>query len=122
MARRTAEQWSKLVARWKRSGKTAEEFGAEAGVDARSLHWWRWALRKREAKQDARVKPGEPLPAFLSVRLVERPAALAKTPAPLPGGPVEILVDDRHAVRVRAGFDEATLRRVLDILRTEEVG
>jgi hypothetical protein len=46
MARRKAAEWFGLVARWKRSGKTAEEFGAEEGGDGRSLHWWSWALRK----------------------------------------------------------------------------
>ncbi|WP_372518262.1 transposase domain-containing protein [Polyangium jinanense] len=32
MARRKAAEWFALVARWKRSGKTAEEFGAAEGV------------------------------------------------------------------------------------------
>lgn len=120
MARRKAAEWSILVARWKRSGKTAEEFGAEVGVDGRSLHWWRWALSKRGASENATVTPDEVMPSFLPVRVVERAVPMQRGSA-LPGGAVEIIIDDRHAVRVSPGFDEATLRRVLDVLRMAEV-
>ncbi len=121
MARRKAAEWFALVARWKRSGKTAEEFGAEEGVDGRSLHWWSWARRKREAEaQSAAVTSTEPMPAFLPVRVVER-ADAAEMMTALPCGVVEIVVDERHAVRVGPGFDEVTLRRVLGVLRTAEV-
>jgi hypothetical protein len=67
MVRRTAKQWAGLVARWKRSGLSAGEFGASVGVDAHSLHWWRWALRKREAMRDVSTTPTESVPAFLEM-------------------------------------------------------
>ena len=121
MARRKASEWFALVLRWKRSGKTAEEFGVEEGVDGRSLHWWSWALRKREAARSAAVTLDEPMPAFLPVRVVARADAAETMTAP-PCGGVEIIVDERHAVRVGPGFDEVTLRRVLGVLRTAEVG
>ncbi len=120
MARRKASEWSALVARWKRSGKTAEEFGTEVGVEGRSLHWWRWALRKRGAARNAVMTSDELIPSFLPVRVVER-AVHAETVTALPGGSVEIVIDGRHAVRVGPGFDEGTLRRVLDLLRMAEV-
>jgi hypothetical protein len=119
MVRRTAKQWARLVARWKRSGLSAGEFGASVGVDAHSLHWWRWALRKREAMKDVSTSPTESIPAFLPVHVVEPPLPMEK-PAPLTRGAVEIVVDDRHAVRVGPGFDEDTLRRVLGLLRDVE--
>lgn len=120
MARRKAAEWVEIVAQWKRSRKTAAEFAAEIGVEVQSLRWWSWALRKRGAQQASPVTPDEPMPAFLPVRIVER-AIPAKAVSALPGGPVEILVDDRLAVRVGPAFDEATLRRVLDLLRPAEV-
>jgi hypothetical protein len=119
MARRTAKQWAWLVARWKRSGLSAGEFGATVGVDAHSLHWWRWALRKREAMRDAPTTPTESVPAFLPVHVVEPPLPLEKA-ASLACGAVEIVIDDRHAVRVGPGFHEDTLRRVLGLLREAE--
>ncbi|MDI1435120.1 IS66 family insertion sequence element accessory protein TnpA [Polyangium sorediatum] len=119
MARRTAKQWARLVARWKRSGLRAGEFGAKVGVDAHSLHWWSWSLRKREAIEDAPTAPTESVPAFLPVHLVE--AVLPREQAaPLARGGVEIVVDERHAVRVSPGFDEETLLRVLGLLRDSE--
>ncbi|WP_420814238.1 IS66 family insertion sequence element accessory protein TnpA [Polyangium fumosum] len=74
MARRTAKQWARLIARWKRSGLRAGEFGAKVGVDVRSLHGWRWSLRQRETIEDTPTAPGESVPAFLPVHLVEAPS------------------------------------------------
>jgi len=119
MARRTAKQWARLIARWKRSGLSAGEFGAKVGVDAHSLHWWRWSLRKREAMQETPTAPTDSVPAFLPVRVVDTPLPLQQHPPPVRGS-VEIVVDDRLAVRVGPGFDEDTLLRVLDLLRETE--
>lgn len=118
MARRTAKQWARLVERWKRSGLSAGEFGAKVGVDAHSLHWWRWSLRKRGAMGDAPTAPTEAVPAFLPVHVVE--AALPREAAPPARSGVEIVVDERHVVRVSPGFDEETLLRVLGLLRDAE--
>jgi hypothetical protein len=60
------------------------------------------------------------MPSFLPVRVVGRAdAAEMMTAVACPA--VEIMVDERHAVRVGPGFDEVTLRRVLGVLRTVEV-
>ncbi|MRG98174.1 hypothetical protein GF068_40625 [Polyangium spumosum] len=58
-------------------------------------------------------------PAFLPVHVVERPVAPENAP-PAPLGPVEIVVDGRHTIRVGPGFDADTLRRVLDLLGEAE--
>lgn len=42
--RRSRAEWSRLVRDWQRSGQSAEEFGAERGVPAARLPWWRWRL------------------------------------------------------------------------------
>lgn len=115
MARKTAKQWARLVTRWQDSGLTAGEFGAKVKVDPHSLHWWRWALRKRGLLREAPIDTHESLPAFLPVHVVERPAARENAP-PVPHGPVEIVVGGRHTVRVGPGFDADTLRRVLELL------
>jgi hypothetical protein len=44
--RRTASDWARLVAGWKRSGGGAVEFAASAGVSAVQLRWWRWHVAK----------------------------------------------------------------------------
>jgi transposase-like protein len=114
MARRNAWQWAKLVKEWKRSGKTASEFGVRAGVDASALHSWRWRLRKDGLLEDERETDTSMLPAFLPVRVVSR----ADEPERIATGDqhVDIVVDERNTVRVLPGFDDSTLRRVLDVL------
>jgi hypothetical protein len=120
MARRTAKQWARLVARWQDSGLTAGEFGAKVKVEPRSLHWWRWALRKRGGMREDSTSTLESLPAFLPVHIVERPPVTPENAPPAPRGPVEIVVDGRHTVRVGPGFDADTLRRVLELLGEAE--
>ena len=115
MARKTAKQWARLVARWKRSGLSAGEFGVKVGVDARRLHWWSWALRKRDGIRDSTPAPTEVIPTFLPVHLVEPPVPLESAPPPAQN-PVEIVVDERLSIRVASGFDEETLRRVIDLV------
>ena len=55
--RRTAGDWSKLVAMWKRSGLSAPVFGAREGVSPRSLYWWRWKLGKVAAPKTVGLVP-----------------------------------------------------------------
>lgn len=43
---RSRSWWKQTVARWKRSGLTAREFGAAEGVSPRTLSWWSSALRR----------------------------------------------------------------------------
>jgi hypothetical protein len=99
---------------------SAREFGAKARVDFRSLHWWSWALGKRATQKSEPTTFAEDAPAFLPVRIVQRDAPPDKV-TPLAGEPVEIIVDARLAVRVGPGFDEATLRRVLEVLCDSEL-
>jgi len=123
MARRTAKQWSGLVARWKRSGLSSKEFAAKAKVKEQSLRWWRWALGKKAQQGEIEpIAPVEHSPAFLPVRIVQRGASETTVPPPASREPVEIVVDARFVVRALPGFDETTMRRVLEILRDPEVG
>lgn len=48
--RKTRHQWSRLVAEWRRSGKSAGAFADAHGVLAGTLRWWAWTLGK-EAEQ-----------------------------------------------------------------------
>ena len=42
--RRSREQWSRLVEALRASGQPLGVFASHAGVNARSLGWWRWRL------------------------------------------------------------------------------
>lgn len=101
------EKWRGLVRRWRDSGLTRDEFAARAGVNARTLSYWKWRLEKNEglkrtAKSDA--------PMFVEV-------------TPAAGWPsreqerIELVVSGDVVVRVPTHFDDESLRRVLGVLR-----
>ena len=112
--RRNASQWKRLVTKWKRSGKTASEFGAKAKVSAAALHSWRWRLRKNGLLDDEHDAQPSVVPEFLPVHIVSSDRDIE--PERARDQHVDIVVDERNTVRVLPGFDDATLRRVLDVL------
>ncbi len=113
--RRTASQWLKLVKEWKRSGETATEFGARVRVKPASLHSWRWRLRKAGLLEDDDAPQTSAVPAFLPVHVVSREREFEGERGS--DQHVEIVIDERNTIRVLPGFDDKTLRRVLDVLR-----
>lgn len=111
------EAWAKRVERWKDSGLTAKEFAAEAGLNPRSLSWWRWRLaggeptkpRKRTRSSSARSVEVVKSSAPSSLSFVEMTGAIASEP-------IELVLPSTLRVRVPTGFDDATLSRLLDVL------
>src|SRR6185503_3055609 len=90
-------QWKQCVAQWKKSGLTAEVFGAQHGLNPGTLRWWSSALRRPVARAArvgfARLVPLDTAPA--------RPAESAM---------LEVVLASGRIVRVRQGFDVALLR------------
>ena len=39
-------QWAERVRQWRRSGLTAREFARRAGINAGTLQYWAWRLRR----------------------------------------------------------------------------
>jgi hypothetical protein len=104
-----AREMRRVLARWQRSGLTLREFGEKREIPLSTLTWWRRVF------QDAGDEKGNGAAAQTPVVFTEvrSPANLPKTPAF-----VEIVLPSGHIVRVPAGTDTATLRRVLQALRT----
>ena len=95
-----AQQWRRWIARWQSSGLSVAAFCARHGLAAPSFYAWRRTLQRRAA----------PPAAFVPVRLVP-------DEAPVPARPLEVVLPDGRLVRVPAGFDAATLRQLLAVLR-----
>ena len=101
------------------SGLTIAEWCRRNGVAGSLFHFWKRTIARRNG---GRVRPGTKSPArpkdpvlFAPVVLVPPPQLVQ--PDPLPGGGViEIVLAGARVVRVGAGFDEATLTRVLAVL------
>lgn len=102
----TRQEWAKRVERWQDSGLTAAEFAAEAGINPRTLTYWKWKLGKERGGRGRRKRSAEP-----KVEFVEVASLAGAVPAP-----IELVVDGRYVVRVSSGADVELLSRVLEVL------
>lgn len=98
---KTEETWVERVRAWRASGQTAPGFAQGRGFEASTLRYW--AHRLRRDGIDATATP--------------RVRMLRVTPAPAPAAAAPLVVSVGAArVEVRAGFDRALLREVVDAL------
>ena len=88
------EYWSKLIAEQEASGQTIRSFCKERGVADHCLYSWRKRLRKIEPVEFALLK------------------AVTST------APLELLLASGERLRIANGVDAATLRMVLEALRS----
>lgn len=98
------EDRDRFLAEWQTTGVSASEFAPRVGVTAHTLYAWR--RRSRAAAQDVATT------GFAEVVVRSSPASAADDSA----SRVEIVIGDA-LVRVGPAFDDAQLRRVLDVVR-----
>lgn len=102
----TAEVWRDRVVRWKQSGLTARKFAEREGIERPSaLSWWQHRL-----KQLGTSALKDPTP--LKLLRLEPVTSLTTDDA------IELFCG-RCRMLVRRGFDDALLRRVLDVLEDD---
>jgi hypothetical protein len=98
--RRRREEWRRLVARWERSGHTAAAFAADAGLNVRTLQFWKYALAREATTAGAGSVKG--IVELRSVGWSDQRFELE-----LPGG---------RRLRVPPAFDGDALKRLLAVL------
>jgi transposase len=101
----TRAEWSKRVARWQKSGLSAEEFAEREGLKSKRLVWWRWKLRSS-------LPPSPPDLRFLPVHVVDPPVPVQAMGS---GAWLEVALPNGRVVRVPPGFEPAMLKRVLAV-------
>ena len=103
-----AREMRQELGRWKHSGLTLRRYGQERGIPVSTLTWWRRVFRH------GGVEEGNSPSADNGVVFTEvpPPVRVSRTSAV-----VEIVLDSGYVVRVAAGADSETLRRVLQALR-----
>jgi len=127
MARRGARRdrskerfWRRLLRLWRRSGQTIREFCAEHEVSEPSFFAWRRMIAERDQQRRRRDNPNsrssaqslpkaDEQPAFVPLRVVSTAADMA----------FDVVLKSGRVVRVSAGFDAASLRRLLAVLEEE---
>ncbi|MBL8749810.1 MAG: hypothetical protein JNK78_11665 [Planctomycetes bacterium] len=93
-----------LIAEQERSGMTVREFAGSRGITPTTLYWWRSRL-------GARRRPA----ALVPVEVVDHEVVVARRSPD--DSAFEVEIDGSVTLRIRAGFDEAELRRLMRALR-----
>ncbi len=95
-----ADEWAERIAAQQRSGISVKQFCKERGLTEYSFYAWRKRLRENGPVRFALVER--------SVRRQEGTAEAA----------LELVLTTGERLRIGTGVDTATLRAVLDVLRT----
>ena len=106
------DQWAKQVAAWKRSGKTADEYGSPHGILGKRLQWWSWYLRSQAAtlKSGKAKSPSvELLP--VTLRSSEPPRMVVHGVGPSTS--VEIVLPNGSVIRAEPPVDPCWLGRLI---------
>jgi hypothetical protein len=116
MARTSRKVWEKRVERLRDSELTDVEFAAEIGVNVHTLRSWKWKLAAERRAQGGtpKARPARSRPTATRKGAAPKPTFVELELAP--AEPIELRVGDIE-VRVPIGFDEATLTRVVAVLR-----
>ena len=105
--RASRDEWRKRVDRWKDSGLTAKEFAAETGINAGTLQFWRYKLKRPESRTRRRSVAAA---SILSSIVEVRPANDAVESR------FEVELGNGRRLRVPAVFDASALKALLAIL------
>jgi transposase len=103
--RANRDEWRKRVERWKDSGLTAKEFAGETGINAGTLQFWKYKLRKLGPGRRANAASS-----LLSSIVEVQPTVV------LPESRFEIELGNGRRVRVPATFDAPALKALLAVL------
>ena len=95
--------WRRQFSQYDGSGTSVVDFCRRRRIPVHQFYWWKRKLSSLDAKDGAGQAEDEP--AFIPVRLPV-----------FSEGPIEVVHPGGCVVRVPAGFDTDSLRRVLDTL------
>lgn len=110
------EHWRRNLARQQQSGLTAAAFCRREQIRPSALSWWARELRERNGAHRTtatkKTPPRKPnRPAFVPVKVIEATPRVAG-----PSPELEVVTRGGHVIRLKPGFDAATLRRAVAAL------
>jgi transposase len=110
MSSRGAE-WAERVGRWRRSGRTAQEFARSIGVKAGTLKYWAWRLG-----HDARKRRRAERPRPRAAARVQPPQFIELIAGAVEDQRFELDLGKGLRLRIPPGFEAAALERVLRVV------
>jgi hypothetical protein len=105
--RTSREQWQERIRSFEASGQSAAAYARKHGIAPGTLSWWRWKLRP-EGRSPRRRRRRSRAAEFVELS--------ASAVVPASGERFELELGD-VTLRIPADFDEASLGRVLGVLR-----
>jgi len=109
---RREKHWRRIVEEWRKSGLTQREFCRRKQESESSLAWWIRELNRRDRARGASTaratSKSKAAPSFIPVKLTP--------PTWIPAVPAFEIVVGGHTIRVPAGFDPESLRRLVGVL------
>lgn len=90
-------QWRRWIELQQRSGLTIRDFCAQQHLSEASFYAWKRELQKRHTEANT----------FVPVRILDNPQ---------PDTAIEVVLERGPTLRINAGFDPDTLRRLLAVL------
>lgn len=107
--RTSRDEWQERVRRFEASGLPAAAYARKHGMAPGTLSWWRWKLRRKvRAARPRRRRAG-------AAEFVELSTLGFASASPC-GERFELTIGD-VTLRIPADFDEASLGRVLGVVR-----
>ena len=111
------QHWRQLLQRWQTSRQCVRAFCQTHGLSEPSFYAWRGILAERDAAAAAPQSnvptPAAASPAFVPVHVrADGPAEVN----PPEDACLEVLLSGQRVLRIRPGFDAATLQRLLAVL------
>lgn len=114
--RRTRAQWRRLVAGWPESGLTQADYCERHDISVASLHRWRESFRAQAGTATpapSASQPRDPVH-LLPIQLLDDLGSPAAGGA---GQTLSLVFPDGVRLEIAPGCDDATLRRVVGVLR-----
>ena len=107
------QHWRRLLRSWRRSGLTGRDFCSRNGLSEPSFYSWKREIARRDQEAVAKTVRAEK-----RLRGGRRPTFMQVTIAGGASDPsvIEVVVARGRLLRIRPGFDAATLRDLVRVL------
>ena len=115
MVRETRKKWAELVARWGRSGLTANQFAGEAKINAGTLQYYKWRIGRDSGEAPRKRPHAETGGGFVEVLSGDLSASAASSV----DDKIEVVLTSGTRVIVGSGFAAEAFRKVVAALETQ---